>query len=613
MRLIFFSLLTLLVGSLAIANQNKIATTMPVVAMPSLEKNATGYVGVKFILPEGWHIYWANSGDSGMPTDLTITTNAALEPSPIHWPVPERIREGEFTTYGYKDTVTLLRPITAIETLTSATIEISASWLICKEICIPESAKFTVTLPKNDAVEEGLARVPVPVNWPASYRADEEEVTLAITLPEGLIAADAPWFPLKDGVIRNSAAQRAEQAGNQLTLTVERGLQSLPEKYEGVLIAGGKAYHIAAQQDNSAAHQNTGFLLILGLALLGGLILNLMPCVLPVLSLKALGLAKKGASERRAVVLGGFAYTAGVMLSFAAIAALLIILRGAGEGVGWGFQLQSPVFVGGLALLMLAISLNLAGFFELPVLFGGLAGRLHTRHPQLESFLTGVLAVALAAPCTAPFMASAVGAAATLPMAEAMLIFLTLGLGLALPYLLICLIPAARRLLPKPGAWMIRFRKILAIPMFATFLWLAWVLLQLMGGEAPSAIAKNYDMGSVKVVAYNTEKLAKLRAEGTPVLLDATAAWCITCKVNERVAIKREATQKFLAEHGVVLMVADWTERNAEITRLLGSFGRDGVPMVVFYPPFGEPIILPQILTIDIILDTLTPYFKAIG
>ena len=613
MRLIFFALLTLLIGTPAIANLSKIATPTPVVAMPSLEKNAAGYVGVKFFLPEGWHIYWANSGDSGMPTELTLTTDAAVSIAPIHWPAPERIREGEFTTYGYKNTVTLLRPITARETLASATIEISASWLICKEICIPESAKFTVALPGNDAVEEALTQVPTPVNWPASFRVSEREVTLTITLPEGLKAAESSWFPLNDGVIRNSAAQRAEQAGNQLTLTVERGLQSLPEKYEGVLLADGRAYHIAAQQNNAAAHQNTGLLLILGLALLGGLILNLMPCVLPVLSLKALGLAKKGASERRAVVLGGLAYTAGVLLSFAIIATLLIILRGAGEGVGWGFQLQSPLFVGALSLLMLAISLNLAGFFELPILFGGLAGRLHTRHPQLESFLTGILAVALAAPCTAPFMATAVGAAATLPVAEAMLVFLTLGFGLALPYLLICLIPAARRLLPKPGAWMIRFRKILAIPMFATFLWLTWVLLQLMGGTEPAASAKNYDMGMVKVVAYDATKLAELRAEGTPVLLDATAAWCITCKVNERVAIKREATQKFLVEHGVVLMVADWTERNAEITRLLGSFGRDGVPMVVFYPPFGEPVILPQILTIDIILDTLAPYFKAIG
>jgi thiol:disulfide interchange protein len=613
MRLIFFSLLALLVGSPALANLNKIATTTPVIAMPSLEKNASGYVGVKFLLPEGWHIYWENSGDSGMPTDLTITTDAALAIAPIHWPAPERIREGEFTTYGYKDTVTLLRPITARETMKSAPITISASWLICKEICIPESAKFTVTLPGNDSVEEVLARVPTPVTWTANYAANDKDVTLTITLPEGLNAADADWFPLKDGVIRNSATQSTEQSGNQLTVTVERGLQALPDTYEGVLIAAGKSYHIAAQQNNAATQQNSGLLLILGLALLGGLILNLMPCVLPVLSLKALGLAKKGASERRAVVLGGFAYTAGVLLSFAAIAALLMVLRGAGEGVGWGFQLQSPVFVGILALLMLAISLNLAGLFELPVLFGGLAGRLHTRHPQLESFLTGVLAVALAAPCTAPFMATAVGAAATLPVAEAMLIFLTLGLGLALPYLLICLIPAARRLLPKPGLWMIRFRKILAIPMFATFLWLAWVLLQLMGSAEPTATTKNYDMGAVKVVAYDAAKLAELRAEGTPVLLDATAAWCITCKVNERVAIKREATQKFLAEHQVVLMVADWTERDAEITKLLGSFGRDGVPMVVFYPPYGEPIILPQILTIDIILDTLAPYFKAIG
>jgi thiol:disulfide interchange protein len=287
-------------------------------------------------------------------------------------------------------------------------------------------------------------------------------------------------------------------------------------------------------------------------------------------------------------------------------------LRGAGEAVGWGFQLQSPIVVGALALLMLAISMNLAGLFELPTLMGGLAGRLHTRHPHLESFLTGVLAVALAAPCTAPFMATAVGFAATLPAAEALLIFLALGLGLALPYLLICLIPAAQRLLPKPGAWMVRLRKILAIPMFATFIWLLWVLLQLLGGTAPPT-AKEYGMGEVNVVAYDAGELARLRAEGTPVLLDATAAWCITCKVNERVALRRDVTEAFLTEHGVVLMIADWTARDANITELLHSFGRDGVPLVVFYPPYDAPVILPQILTPEIILDTLSPYFKSIG
>jgi thiol:disulfide interchange protein len=638
MQRMMVALLAVLFGFAAQAQEKTpIASTSPVIAMPSLTKGAAGFVGVRFVMPEGWHIYWENSGDSGMPTNVTVTAPEALEIAPIHWPVPERIREGDFTTYGYKGEVTLLRPVTAKETLSTAAIEISASWLICKEICIPESAKFSLTLPGNDEVKTTLARVPTPVNWPANYAADDKGVTLSITLPEGLNAyatndkkdvtltialplgldaADASWFPLKDGVIRNSAVQKAEQVGNQLILTLERGLQALPETYEGVLIADGKSYYVAAQQNIfvpfCGTQDNHELLLILGLALLGGLILNLMPCVLPVLSLKALGLAKKGASERRGIVLGGFSYTVGVLVSFAGIAAIMMILRSAGEGVGWGFQLQSPVVVAALALLMLLISLNLAGMFEVPTLLGGLAGRLHQRHPQLESFLTGVLAVALAAPCTAPFMATAVGFAATLPTAEALLIFLTLGLGLALPYLLICLIPAAQRLLPKPGAWMVRLRKILAIPMFATFIWLLWVLLQLLGGAAPPT-AKEYGMGEVKVMAYDAGELARLRAEGTPVLLDATAAWCITCKVNERVALRRDVTEKFLTEHGVVLMIADWTARDERITELLHGFGRDGVPLVVFYPPYEEPMILPQILTPEIILDILAPYFKAIG
>ena len=613
MQRMMVALLAVLFGFAAQAQEKTpIASASPVIAMPDLTKGAAGFVGVRFVMPEGWHIYWENSGDSGMPTNVTVTAPEALEIAPIHWPVPERIREGDFTTYGYKGEVTLLRPVTAKETLSNAAVEIAASWLICKEICIPESAKFSLTLPGNDEVKTALARVPMPVNWPATYRASAEEVTLTLTLPEGIAAAQPQWFPLKDGVIRNSAAQTFSQSGTRLTITAERGVQSLPATYEGVLALSENAYHIAAQQITAAPQQNTSLWLMLGFALIGGLILNLMPCVLPVLSLKALGLAKKGASARRGIVLGGFSYTAGVLVSFAGIAAIMMILRGAGEGVGWGFQLQSPVVVAALALLMLLISLNLAGMFEVPTLLGGLAGRLHQRHPQMESFLTGVLAVALAAPCTAPFMATAVGFAATLPAAEALLIFLTLGLGLALPYLLICLIPAAQRLLPKPGAWMVRLRKILAIPMFATFIWLLWVLLQLLGGTAPPT-AKEYGMGEVNVVAYDAGELARLRAEGTPVLLDATAAWCITCKVNERVALRRDVTEKFLTEHGVVLMIADWTARDERITELLHSFGRDGVPLVVFYPPYEEPVILPQILTPEIILDILAPYFKAIG
>jgi thiol:disulfide interchange protein len=262
-----------------------------------------------------------------------------------------------------------------------------------------------------------------------------------------------------------------------------------------------------------------------------------------------------------------------------------------------------------LALVMLLVSLNLLGVFELPVLLGN--ATFGARHSYLHAFGTGALAVLVATPCTAPFMAPALGVAATLPAHSALLVFAALGLGLAAPYLLICFIPAAQRLLPKPGPWMVRFKKLLAIPMFATTIWLLWVLAQLLA-TTPEKTTANY-MDGVETVAYSEEVLARYRAEGTPVFIDATAAWCITCKVNERVALRRDETAAFFKENGIVLMVADWTKRDESITRLLHSFGRDGVPLYIFYPAYGEPTLLPQVLTPDIMRERLAPFFSRLA
>ncbi|MBN8543748.1 MAG: thioredoxin family protein [Alphaproteobacteria bacterium] len=586
----------------------------PKVQMSFLKQNEQGWIGVEFQIEDGWHIYWQNSGDSGMPPDIAIAEHDDIEIGPIAWPAPERMAEGDFMTYGHQGVVTLLRPITMKNTVKSATIDAKVSWLVCKEICIPGSADVTFALPKEEPLWDAIAGLPDDADWMGTYAVNDDTLTMRFALPKGVNAEDAQWFPLHDGVVKNSAEQVVEQDGKMLTITTKKGAQPPREEYDGVLVAQGKQYRMTLHYEEPppVLNKDMAFITVVLFAFIGGLILNLMPCVLPILSLKALALAKKSAHERVHVIAGGFSYTCGVLVSFLAIAGALIALREAGAAIGWGFQLQSPVFVAILAIIMLLVSLNLWGVFELPVLFGNKAHALGQGDSHLRSFGTGVLAVLVATPCTAPFMAPALGVAATLPAASALLVFAALGLGLAAPYLLICLIPTAQRILPKPGAWMVRFKKLLAIPMLATTIWLVWVLAQLLM-TSPNKDMTDSVMDGVETVAYSPELLARYRAEGKPVFIDATAAWCITCKVNERVALRRDETAAFFKEHGIVLMIADWTKRDDEITELLHSFGRDGVPLYVFYPSYGEPTLLPQILTPDLVIELLSPFFTKLA
>ncbi|MEQ1706308.1 MAG: thioredoxin family protein [Rickettsiales bacterium] len=389
-------------------------------------------------------------------------------------------------------------------------------------------------------------------------------------------------------------------------------------------------------------------LITLSLALVGGLILNIMPCVLPILSLKTLALVKKSGHVRKHTAKYGIAYTLGILLSFAAIAALLITLQQGGEAIGWGFQMQSPVFVGFLIYLLFLVGLNLSGVFHLPVLFGGTSHNINENSLR-GSFFTGVLATMVATPCTAPFMASAVGAALSMPPWAAMLIFLTLGFGLALPFLLVSIFPSLLRFLPRPGAWMEKFKEFLAFPMYASVIWLFWVLGKQSGTDGVAIIlcgllliiftlwlhkavgeckllhrlfsiiatiimltamllyVDRSDKEGMDYVPYSAQTLAKLREEGKAVYVDATAAWCITCQLNKKIAIDTVRTKQAFQDNNVTLMVADWTNKNAEITELLSSFGYNGVPLNVFYPADGsEPIILPQILSEDIVIDTVS-------
>lgn len=656
--------------------QQPIATASLLSDKASIAAGQPFRIALRLSAEPGWHTYWENPGDAGLATTMEWTLPEGFSEDGIDWPPPVRINEGPLAIYGYDATIFLPVTITPPETLDipSYNFHVKANWLICKEICIPESAELDITLPTGtgeDAADIAFfaahdAVKPTVIPFPADYNTLDNKLILSVPLSllniEKIDAAE--FFPRQSGVIKYTGAQQASVENAHILVTAERAEGELPASLSGLLyVTSGenkKTFDISLVQKVSATTlekhteqtQDKSFAVLLLFALVGGLILNLMPCVLPVLSLKALALVKKAGGERGKVRMQGLAYTAGILLSFALFAGILLALKSAGEAVGWGFQMQSPAFVGFLVYLLFLVGLNLSNVFHLPILFGTVGASIANEDSARGSFFTGVLATAVATPCTAPFMASAVGAAIALPGWQAMLIFLSLGLGLALPFLLVSLFPILLKILPKPGAWMETFKHILAVPMYLSVLWLLWVLWQQTGiGGAAIAVAgmviftaallakkylpryallavfalifvgtlpvighleKDSSMPStalthnVDAVLYSKDALAELRAAHKPVFLDATAAWCITCQVNAKVAIHTEATMKLFKEKNITLMVADWTRKNPEITALLAEFGFQGVPMVVYYPANGDPVVLPQLLSESIIADTLT-------
>ncbi|MES2985178.1 MAG: protein-disulfide reductase DsbD domain-containing protein [Pseudomonadota bacterium] len=621
MRAVFASLACLFLAAPALAQEA--IPPSPIVKTALVVDAKAGQpmqAGVIFTMPEHWHIYWRNPGDSGIPTRLEWTLPDGLTASDIHWPAPERIETSGLVNYGYSNSVTLPVTLTPARDDISGEIRVKASWLVCKEICIPESAVLSERLSADAQAQQILAaanaRVPQPFTGSARYRLDAQQVTLTITQanPWGNLS-DTRFSPVEDGLVSNNKPVEVKTVGNTLILTFARGTADPTNAWNGVLhsvvdgapidleihavnltFARGTAEPEPTTAPAVAPPASASFILALGLAFLGGLILNIMPCVLPILALKALAIAKKAGSSRAAAARQGAAYTVGVVASFLAIAAGMLALKASGSAIGWGFQLQNAGFVAALAAVMLLVAANLLGLFQLPVLFGARATGV--KDDTLRgSLLTGVLAVLVATPCTAPFMATAIGATLSLPTAQALLVFAALGLGMASPFLLISLWPAARRLLPKPGGWMHRFKQLLAVPMLATAVWLLWVLAQLLS-PTPMVLHAGHE-------TYSAERLSALRAQGTPVLVDATAAWCLTCKVNERVALTSETMQQFFREKNVTLMVADWTSSDPAITAYLASFGRNGVPLYVYYPPRGDGIVLPQILTPSIVRDAV--------
>lgn len=652
-------------------------------------------LAVRMAMKPNWHVYWRNPGDSGLPPEITWTLPAGFSAAAIQWPAPHRIPIATLMNFGYEDEAILLVQVTPPPSLDPAapvTLAGRLAYLVCETECIPGSADLALTLPvARDAGADpanaalfarARAALPKVSPWPARLSSQDDRLVLDLDAP-GLVAdkiRSVAFFPYPETAIENAAPQpfTVDAAGLHLALTRATPADPAPESLPGVLAieedtGGGTVRHAFAIGDApplAAGSAMPGVAAIsraepaetptlwtaAGLALLGGLILNLMPCVFPVLSIKVLSLVRHSGEAPARVRWHGLAYTAGVLAAFLALASLLIALKAGGAGIGWGFQLQSPVVVAGLADLLFVMGLSLSGMLHLGGRLAGIGDGLTRRAGYEGSFFTGVLATVVATPCTAPFMGSAVGFALTQSAAAGLVVFASLGLGLALPFLALTLWPAALRALPRPGAWMDVLKQALAFPVYATVAWLVWVLAQQVGpqgllaaliglvgigfsawawelgrGARPvraqfarglavlavvgvAALAFTLDRDRVApgaqaraagIEPFTQGRLDALLAEGRPVFVDMTAAWCITCQVNERTALATDAVGAAMRARDVTYLKGDWTNQNPEITRLLERHGRGGVPLYLLYAGAGEPVVLPQILTEGAILSAL--------
>jgi len=548
----------------------------------------------------GWHTYWRNPGDSGEPTALDMLLPPGWSAGPIQWPAPQRLPIKHLLNFGYEGEVLHLVDVAVPRGAAGAArFRIKATWLVCNpEHCLPEDADLDFELPvgagKPSAWADAIARTRKALpEKTQGMRFDATRTDAGVDLRIDPAPAKALYFPFDQGKIHNAGAQRYE--GGVLAIPKAPQPVGAFTRVAGLLVTDRQAFEIDVPVQGAARQGGaSGLALALLLAFAGGLILNLMPCVLPVLSIKILGFA--GHSPGRGTLrMHGLMYGLGVVLSFLLFAGVLALLQALGSGVGWGFQLQSPVFVGLLAFLFLALALNLWGVFEFSSVLPSAISGLQAKNRQLDAFLTGVLAVAVASPCTAPFMGAALGYALAGGPVEAIAVFGALGAGMALPYVALAWHPRWLGWLPKPGAWMLTFKRVLAIPLFATVIWLGWVLALQVGVLAPTSNWEKFSL--MKIEAYGKQ--------GKPVFVDYTAAWCVTCQVNKQLVLQRPDIEKALRDSGMVLLRADWTRRDPEITQALAALGRKGVPVYAIYRPGSEPHLLPEILTRDTVLAAL--------
>ncbi len=675
--------------------------------------------GLYFKLEPGWHVYWKNPGDAGEPPHIKWTLPAGITAGPLQFPVPKRLPLGPLMDFGYEDEVLFPIQLNVAGGAPSgpATLHAKVDWLVCRGSCIPEKTELELTRPiaaasagtqpvqPDSEIWTRLAsKLPqaIPANLkigfvptPAGFR---------LTAITGHRETEASFFPADPDILSNPASQTATPTTNGITLDIKKdeNLAANPKQLRGLLqLSGGRAFELIASAGppaapkpmapgpapaqsasiqpatspsstapnaaiepphaNPATAEGPGLIRAVALAFLGGLLLNLMPCVFPVLFIKGLSLVQSGNEERHKLRTHGFVYAAGILVSFWALVALLLGLRSAGSHLGWGFQFQSPIFLSLMAALLFFLGLSLAGQFDIGLTLTSAGGSLAAKQGYTGSFFTGVLAVIVATPCTAPFMGVALGYALSQTALVTFAIFTALALGLAAPYVALTLQPAWTRILPRPGAWMEVLKQAVSVPIFGTVIWLAWVVASAYGalmltallvsflllaiagwflGRWPAkrwstALASLIGLGTVWLSIYGANNFADVRVPdhllvvnlrkiavwqpwsedtvqknltaGRPVFVDFTASWCLSCQVNERVAFGAPEVKKAFADNNVVLLRADWTRYDDSITQTLTSLGRSGVPTYALYVP-GEksPRLLPEVLTPGIVTNALS-------
>ncbi len=651
-------------------------------------------IATEVILAPEWHVYWRNPGDSGLPVIIKWNAPEGFKFSEIEWPTPDKISYDILANYGYYTKVTLLQKLYIPDSYNKEelTLDASIDMLVCKEICIPESSNTNLTLNNPNAprqnhsalIQTSQEKLPKPINGSFTYAEDQDNLILTVQTDDiNININNLEFFPYEWGVLQYTANAKNVKKGKNVQLIYPRSDRDLSElkTLEGLLVITGDknnniGYKISASpettantQQQSAEQQQTfkstkansslTWISAIGLALIGGLILNLMPCVFPVLSMKAISFVKMGEKENKQARTHGTAYTAGVIISFIIIGLLLITLQQTGSAIGWGFQLQNPIIVTVISYLLFTIGLNLMGFFEFGNSLGNVGSKMTQGSSISSSFFTGTLVTFVAAPCIGPFLGASMGYALTQPPLFSIIFFSALGFGLASPYLILSYIPATRTLLPKPGAWMNTFKQLLAFPMFASAIIFIWVLSQQAGSDAAllaligllmisflvwlsrynlkhtliaiifaaslvTLIGTLFSIQNVSLIQtheikaetfgknFSNNNLKKALEGNRPVFVEMTAAWCFTCKINHAIAINVNSTKALFKKKDVHYLIGDWTNYNREITDYLAQYGRNGVPLYVYYAPrkAGEinrpkPIILPQVLTPGIVQETI--------
>jgi thiol:disulfide interchange protein len=671
--------------------------------------------GLYFKLEPGWHIYWMNPGDAGEAPHAQWTLPRGITAGAMQFPAPKRLPLGPLMDFGYENEVLFPLKLHVADSVAAGPVTLHAkvSWLVCQATCIPGKAELEVE--RNVASGPGSqAYVPAPLfkrfldlipkALPTGYKAafEPSKDGFQLSVETGQKETEASFFPEDQGILDNPAPQELTPAKKGLILNLKKdaNLSAKPTTLKGVLeLSGGRAFELAAPpgtlklgelfpavvspagpsanasvgekgasgtsipaQGSESPSAIPALLKITGLAFLGGLLLNLMPCVFPVLFLKGLALVRSGSEERRTLRAHGFVYAAGILVSFWVLVGALLGLRAAGATLGWGFQFQSPVFLELMAGLLFFLGLSLAGQFEIGLTLTSAGGSLAAKQGYTGSFFTGVLAVIVATPCTAPFMGVAIGYALAQPAAITFAVFTALAVGLAAPYVALTLQPAWTRWLPKPGVWMDVLKQAVSIPIFITVIGLAWVLAQAYGANILAALLGSFlllamagwflgrwpakrwatTVAAVFVLVviaisfwaprklavaseavhapdthgtwqpWSAEAVSRSLAAGQPVFVDFTAKWCLSCQVNERVALSQLEVERAFQERNVVLMKADWTQHDDAITQALTKLDRSGVPAYALYTPGqSSPQMLPEVLTPGILTDALAKLPKA--